>query len=336
MNDSQQLAAQLLDAHVAHQLEQLRGPHLALLIEREVEALFAWLAGVKLNDIVTREYIVGLISRYVIDLQISGAFAELSGEMSRLVVSSRASEHTRVDEVLRPESFTQFADKVAALEGLWRTVVHLVLQSNAYATLVSRTFQRGLLDGIIHGEHRTPPQHSRRGDLLNRLRPLIQQRIEPYVSAYLETFIKRVVRRGEQRLVVALDPEAVRALIDEVWDAIAPMRLSEAFAFISTHDLEDFVVLIYEFWQRYRKTPYFREISSELVDHFFDKYGDGTVLSLLDDLNIIQDMVTKELQILLGTVLSHASTTGFLEARLRAHLAPFYQSSAAAEILGKA
>jgi hypothetical protein len=335
MNDPQQLAARLLDAHVAHQLDQLRGPRLALLIEREVDALFAWLAGVKLNDVVTREHIVGLIQRYVIDLKISGAFAELAGEMSRLVVSSPASEHTRVDQVLGPESFTGFADKVAALEGLWRTVVHLVLQSDAYATLLSRTLQRGLLDSVMLREHRPPPQHSRRSDLLASFRPLIQQRVEPYVSAHLENFIKRVVRRGEQRLVVALDPEAVRALIDEVWDAIAPMQLSEAFAFISSHDLEDFVVLIYEFWQRYRKTRYFREISSELVDHFFDKYGEGSVLNLLDDLDITQDMVTEELQILLDKLLSHASTTGFLEARLRAHLGPFYQSSAAAEILGK-
>lgn len=336
MSDPQQLATRLLDAHVAHQLEQLRGPELALLIEREIDALFAWLAGAKLNDVVTREHIVGLIQRYVIELKISGAFAELSGEMSRLVVSSGASERTRVDQVLRPDSFSQFADKIAALEGLWRTVVHLVLQSDAYATLVSRTLQRGLLESVLQDEQRTPPQYSRLDDLLDKFRPLIKQRVEPYVSTQLETFIKRVVRRGEQRLVVALDPEAVRALIDEVWDAIAPMRLSDAFAFISSHDLEDFVVLIYEFWQRYRKTDYFREISSELVDHFFDKYGDGSVLNLLDDLNITQSMVTKELQTLLGTLLSHASTTGFLEARIRAQLAPFYRSSAAIEILGKA
>jgi hypothetical protein len=335
MNDPQQLAARLLDAHVAYQLEQLRGPALALLIEREVGALFGWLSAVKLNDVVTREHIVGLIQRYVIDVKISGAFAELSGEMTRLVVSSRASEHTRVDQVLSPESFTQFADKVAALEGLWRTVLHLVLQSDAYATLVSRTLQRGLLHSLVSSEHRSPPQRSGLDDLLDRLRPLIKHRVEPYVSTYIETFVKRFVRRGEQRLIVALDPEAVRALIDEVWDAIAPMRLTEAFAFISAHDLEDFVVLIYEFWQRYRKTPYFRETSRELVDHFFDKYGDGSVLSLLRDLDIGQDMVTKELQTLLGKLLGHASTTGFLEARLRAQLAPFYQSRAA-EILSKA
>jgi hypothetical protein len=33
------------------------------------------------------------------------------------------------------------------------------------------------------------------------------------------------------------------------------MRLSEAFALLGEQDLEDFVVLVFEFWQRYRKRP---------------------------------------------------------------------------------
>lgn len=332
MNDSSELSARLLDAHVAHELEQLQAERLPELIDREVGELFAWLGELKLEDIASREQVNSVIDRYVIELKISGAFTELAGEMSRLVVSSRLSQDTRVDQVLRPGEFSQFADKLTGLEDLWRELLHLVVQSDAYARLLSTALQRSVLDALF----RTADAGARRSVLdamLERLRPVIVQRVEPYVSAYLEKAIKHGVRHSEQRLLVALDVEAVRGLVDEVWDEVGPMKLADAFAFISSHDLEDFVVLGYEFWQRYRKTRYFREISRELVDHFFTKYADDSVLDLLNELGVDAAMVSDELKGFLPPLLERARASGLLERRIRAHLEPFYRSDAAAAIL---
>ena len=81
-------------------------------------------------------------------------------------------ERTRVDEVLSSDWFTQFADKAAALEGLWRVLIHLVLQSDAYATLLSRMLQRGLVDSLLHDVQAIPERHPQLNLLLGRLRPL--------------------------------------------------------------------------------------------------------------------------------------------------------------------
>jgi hypothetical protein len=260
MTAKSEVLERLLEAHVAHELAQLQPERVADLVDRELGALFAWLGEIKLDDIATREQINGLIERYVIDLKISGAFTELAGEMSGLVVSSRLSEQTRVDEVLQPGAFAQFADKLTGLEQLWREVLHLIMQSDAYATLLSSTLQRGVLDALFREADHASRKHLVNG-LLAKLRPLIAQRVEPYMSTYLEKIIKQSVRHSEKRLIVALDVEAVRGLVDEVWDEVGPMKLSDAFALMGSHDVEDFVVLGYEFWQRYRKTRYFREIS---------------------------------------------------------------------------
>lgn len=332
MSDESDALERLLDAHVAHELDRLQPSRLPELIEREVNALFAWLGEVKLDDVVNREQINSVIARYVIELKISGAFTELAGEMSRLVVSSPLSEHTRVDQVLEPGAFSQFADKLTGLERLWRELLHLIMRSEAYATLLSSTLQRGALDALFRDTGETA-RRTFIDAMLVRLRPLVAERVEPYLSVYLEKLIKRSVRHTEKRLLVALDVDAVRGLVDEVWDQIAPMRLSEAFAFVSTHDLEDFVVLGYEFWQRYRRTRYFREISRELVDHFFTKYEGENLLDLLDDLGISAPMVISELLGFFSPLLEHARKTGFLEERVRARLGPFYRSDAAAAIL---
>jgi hypothetical protein len=334
MTEPSDLAAQLLDAHVAHELERLEPVHLNALVEREVHALFAWLAEVEIGKLVTHDQINGVIDRYVIDLKISGALTELAGEMSQLVITSRLSDQTRVDQVLPPGSFSQFADKLAGLEQLWREILHLIVRSDAYATLLSRTLQRGVLDAVFRASN-DPSRQTFLDGLLAKVRPLVAKRVEPYVSAYLEKLIRESIRHSEQRLLVALDLEAVRNLVDEVWDEVGPMKLAEAFAFVGTHDLEDFVVLGYEFWQRYRKTRYFREISHELVGHFFAKYEADSVLNLLDDIGVTEAMVVEELRGFLPTLLAHARETGFLEQRLRAHLERFYRSDAAAAILGR-
>jgi hypothetical protein len=334
MTEPSDVAVQLLDAHVAHELERLEPARLNALIEREVRALFAWLAEVEIGDLVTRDQIHGVIDRYVIELKISGALTELAGEMSQLVVASRLSDQTRVDQVLPPGSFSQFADKLAGLEPLWREMLHLVVRSDAYATLLSRTLQRGVLDAVFRASN-DPSRQTFLDGLLTKVRPLVAKRVEPYLSAYLEKLIKESIRHSEQRLLVALDREAVLNLVDEVWDEVGPMKLAEAFAFVGTHDLEDFVVLGYEFWQRYRKTRYFREISHELVGHFFTKYESDSVLNLLDDIGVTEAMVVEELQTFLPAILAHARETGFLEARVRAHLDRFYRSDAAAAILSR-
>jgi hypothetical protein len=326
------IAQRLLDAHVIHELEQLRGPQFGSLVERGIDALFDWLGDVKLDDVVTRGQIESVIERYAIDLKVSGAFAELAGEMSTIVVSSRLGKRTRVDEVLPPETFAQFADKVAGLEPLWRELLHLVVQSDAYATLLARAVQHSFLDRLFGAADEASKQTLIEG-LVARLRPLIEQRIEPQLAGYVERLVKQAIQRTEKRLIVALDVEAVRGVIDEVWDGVAPLKLSDAFAYLGSHDLEDFVVLGYEFWQRYRKSPYFRDISGELVDHFFTKYGDETLLGLLEDLGVTATMVSSELRSFLGPLLERALATDFLEQRIRAHLEPFYRSAAVVGIL---
>jgi hypothetical protein len=92
-------------------------------------------------------------------------------------------------------------------------------------------------------------------------------------------------------------------------------------------------VLGYEFWQRYRKTRYFREISRELVDHFFSKYAGDSLLDLLDDVGVTASMVSEELRGFLPPLLERARTTGFLEQRIRAHLERFYRSDAVAALV---
>jgi hypothetical protein len=334
------LLEQLLAAHVEHELARLDEPGILQSIDAEVRTLFEQLADVKLNELVTRAQIVGVIERYVIDLKVSGGLTELWGEMSQLVFTSAWSKRTRLDEVLRPESYTAFAEKLGALEGLWRELIHVLVESPAFATLISHVVQREIMQLLFP----QPPDDAAAPEagvaslwprIVEKLRPSIDQRLEVYLSTFFEAHAAQLAKHSERRLIAVLTPESLRSLSDALWDAVGPMHLSEAFAFINSHDLEDFVVLGYEFWLKYRKTRYFSEIAQQLVGLFFDKYGDDSLALLLDELGVTPAMVTQELKTFVPRLLAHARASGYLAARIRARLEPFYRSSAAAAILAR-
>jgi hypothetical protein len=170
-------------------------------------------------------------------------------------------------------------------------------------------------------------------NVARRVVPDLERHVATRLSRYFDRNADRIAREGEKHLLLALDQATLRRAAEELWEELAPLPLSEVFAQIEGYDLEDFVVFGYEFWLRYRKTEYFHEIVRELVGHFFDKYGDESLVSLIEDMGVTQDMVRTDVRVFVGPVLAHARTTGFLERRVRAHLEPFYASKGVAALL---
>jgi hypothetical protein len=325
----------LLEAHVHHELSRLRGNALAALVEERVAAAFAWLEGVTFNQIVTPDQIVGVVRRYAIELPVSGGITELTGEVANIVFSSKSSYSTRVGDIVEPSSYEEFADKVVALEGVQRELIRYIMQSAAFGTLASRVLSRVVLDLLFRTDETS------RGPRLKELAlafgqnvlPGIQPRLGAVLSRYIERHATRFTRGGEAHLLEAVDREWVRQMADEIWDTISKKPLAEAGTVFTTQDLEDFVVMSYEFWLKFRKSPYFLAIATEVVHHLFDKYGDESVASLILDMGVTEQMVAAELRTFLGPLVEHAFRTGFLEREIRAHLEPFYRSEEALAVL---
>lgn len=321
-----ELAERLLEAHLRHELARWSGPGLRDSLAAQLREIFQWFKTVELGELVTREQIEGVIERYVIELRPSGGITELSGEMSRVVFGSSASRETRVADVVPPDSYDEFADKVLALEGVRRELIARVARSETFAALSARMLARGLMDVVA------PPIALPEGALAQGLRELlgrVGQRVLPALERRVVELLGRYLAlHRERHLLEVLEPAQLRAVVDDVWEGIAPLPLAEAFALVGEQDIEDFVVLVYEFWLRYRKSSFFRRVAREMIDHFFVKYGHESVASVIDDMGVTEAMVVEELEGFLRPILDHAARTGFLEQQLRRHLGSFYRSPA--------
>jgi hypothetical protein len=331
------LADELLTAHVEHELSRLRGDALEQLLEAQVGALFRWFEDVKFNEFVTRDQVVGVIERYVIELKVSGGITELAGQMSNVVFSSKMSAATRVEDICPPDEYEDFAEKVFGLERGRRELIRQLTRSPAVGALVSRVISRIVLNLVFPSDDGRTDSRLRGlvSAVEERLLPGLERRAAAALSRYIEQRARRLTRDSEKHLLEALDSGSVREIADEIWDAVSGKTLAEAASSFAAQDLEDFVVLGYEFWLKFRKTAYFRAVSSEVVDQLFAKYGDESVSSVIADMGVTERMVTHELQMFLGRLFDQARRDGFLEQQIRAYLEPFYRSPALKALLAR-
>ncbi|HEX5657064.1 MAG TPA: hypothetical protein VFX59_07705, partial [Polyangiales bacterium] len=286
-----------------------------------VQELFVWMQTVRLHEVSSSAQITSIITRYAIELRVSGGIVELLGEMGQVVLDSPAGDDTRLDEVLGDASYELFADKITRLSGVWREVLERIVRSEAGEQFQAKLLTQALSD-LLHSD--SAPFG------LSRLALALEARV---AAALVRRLRSALVRQSGSDMLAVVSPELVRSVADEVWASVSALRLRELFALIDKQDLEDFIVLGHEFWLAFRKSPYFQRLMQEMVDYFFAKYGTHTLTELIDDMGVSEQMVAQELGELLAPIVARALDTGFLERQIRAQLRTFYESSACSSAL---
>jgi hypothetical protein len=323
----------LLEAHVEEELSSWRGERLAGTLTQAIRGLFSWFADVTLEQVVTPEQIARVIERYVIDLRVSGGITELSGEMSRVVFKSHAADTATLEQILTRDMFDEFADKILALESVRQYLIGMIAQSGAVHTLSAHVIARGVLDLLALPLPVARLAPAAVSSVASKVKVGVAPALERLVEGVLTLHRERAERDGEEPLLEVLDPQQLRSVVDEVWDRVGPMRLSQVFELLEEQDIEDFVVLVYEFWLRYRKTDFFRRVSSEVIAYFFEKYGATTLLAIAEDMGVTERMVCETALELLRPMFDQAAASGALERAIRARLEAFYGSAAAQRAL---
>lgn len=328
-----ELTHALFEAHVAHELAAHTERSELAELERATASVFEWLQTVRLDDLLSRAQVLSVIERYVIELRISGGIAELAGQMSQVGFASEVSAETRLDQLLSDEGYRGFADKIQSLQPAYERLIQLVTRTPSLRPLVARAIALAASKLLFE---RSESHHAEPGplaQLAQKLKTGLTERLEQGLNHYLARRPERVAEMVEAEWRALLDLDTLRTLADELWDAVAGMRLAELFSLLTGSDIEDFVVLGYETWLKFRRTPYFRAVSEQIVDAFFAKYGAESVLTLLDDVGVDEIMIARELHVLFVPMMEHAARTGLLESQVRARLLPFYRSAAVAALL---
>lgn len=308
--DSADLAARLLDAHVAQQRRQLTDPHeFAALVDEEITAFLDVADHLPLETAVSRDLIKAVARKYAIAFPVDGEIPGLVGAVAERLYQYSADNDTRLQDVLDRRRFEELATGIADL-GLSRRIVERVLTSPASEDACVEAVQRAVDPSRLPGK----------------------------LAGIVETLVERVARRGTRYVLAVNSAESDHLILDAaremwLWLASTDEQADQVRDILSDGDVEDTIVLVFEFWRSFRETPYFGALLDEGIDEVFDTYGQTPLSEILDELGIARTDLVEEAMRFGPPVITQLDSDGIVESALRRRLAPFYASDEFAAIL---
>ncbi len=316
------LGTRLLEAQIAFARRQLRDTAYHALVIDEVDHALAVASSLSLAEAVTPEMIKAVAAKYAVQVPVEGAIPELVGEIASRLHRHPVNESTRLDEVIDSRSFEKLLTTVTEMD-LTGRILHAVSESPVTEDAVASVLQSAAgsaADDASRALARNAVTRTVAGVAARALRPAL-----PALGQRADAAARRGVRFALHRVAADGDETLAEAARD-FWRRHRDSALTEHRGIVTDGDLEDVVVLIFEFWRTFRDTDYFRALLDEGIDHVFDKYGDASLYELLAELGVGREDMIEEALRFGPPVIATLDERGVIEDLLRRRLTPFFES----------
>lgn len=314
------LAARLLEAQIAFTRRELLSPeNFHHLVVDEVEAFLAHAAQITLREAVTPDMIKATAHKYAVSMPLEASIPELAGEIAARIYRHPANDRFRIVDVIDERRFDELVSAVAETAAAQR-ILRAVLESPETVDVC--------VEVVVHALDRavTDRPASRARTALTRTLTAVTGPIAPAIASGVE----RLTRAGARYVLEAADDDTdTTILVDaarRIWRSVSGDEVGRFRELVTADDIEDIVVVAFEFWKSYRDTEHFAAMLDEGIEHVFDKYGDVTLVDLLADLGIGRADLIEEGLRFGPPVLALLDDRGVLDEVLRRRLVPFYDS----------
>ncbi|MDX1816207.1 MAG: hypothetical protein R3180_00715 [Marinobacter sp.] len=333
------LADELFEAHVKHELAALKGAKLKRFLEKEVDGLLDHAGRITLNRVSGVERVMGVIQRIVVEMELDAGIPELAAEMATEVLNAPVQSETRLGDILTREQASDFLEQALELRQQRERVISEIMAHPVYQELVSNVVYHGLVnylyeDNLITRSVPGVGSMMKFGKkMANRAVPGLDETFERRIKTWLADSLPGLIARSEQFLNRALSDDELRDSVMAAWVAVEDQTVSELREGLGDVQLQEFVVLGYEFWLEFRKTGYFEGCARAVVEHLFAKYGDRPIMDLLRDVGVTREVILAEVDAYALPVMDVLREEGYVEALVRRRLSAFYKSAAARKLL---
>ncbi|MDF2435551.1 MAG: hypothetical protein JWP44_5184 [Mucilaginibacter sp.] len=320
-------ALRLLEAQIEFVQAQLGPDRFALLVDAEVDHALSAAGELVLDGVVSREQIKATARKYATTMQIQGSIPELAGEIAARVYGHRAQDENRIGDVLGTEHVEALAGKLLELP----LVRERLPESPLAVSVVSWWLYRIATDVMVHNREvaaRVPGVSSllaAGGRIVGTVAPGARVDLELRLRELAERSARLLLHRASAPSGTRDESSVYDAVID-LWRQHADEAIGSFRQYLSQDDLEDLLVIGYEFWLAFRGTAYLHALLDEGVDFFFDKYGHFTLRELLVEFGIEREDMVEEALRFGPPVIAVLVENGMLAAFLRRRLEPFFLS----------
>lgn len=331
---------QLLDLHVAHELEQFSSDTLKEDVAREVSAFFTAMTDCKLEEFATAEQITATIKRDALEIKVKAGFGKWIHQVVASVYALEASDDSCLGDLLSASDVEAYLDQALSLQELRAELIHRGMRSELYRELVGDLLYAGISSYITEGNaiSKNVPgakkMMSMGKGLLNKAAPKLEGKLEEQVKKYITSNLSDVIEHGEQFITESITDAHIKDIAMGIWDGMADKPIAVIRDYLSADDLDGFVELIYPQILKLRQHDYVYAVIDNVVSAFFAHYGGKKLSVLLKDLGITEKLVVDEIMNYAPSLIETLKHNGYLEDRLRARLERFYQREDVAALLG--
>ena len=333
------LATELLEQHVKHELASLKGAKLHRFLEQEVTELWSYAGKITLNRITSEAQVMGVIQRIVMNMELDPGIPRLAADMATEVLNSSVQSQTTLGEIVTREQATGFLEEALELRHQRERIISEIMAHPVYQELVSNVVYHGLVN-YLYEDNLITKSVPGVGSMMkfgkrmaNRAVPGLDETFERRLKAWLSDSLPGLISRSEQFLHEALSDEELRSSVMAAWEALEGRTIEELREGLGDVELQEFLVSGFEFWQQFRKTDYFEGCARAVVSHLFAQYGERPLTDLLGDMGVSPEVVMTEMDAYAIPVIDVLREEGYVEALVRRRLAPFYKSAAVRKIL---
>ncbi|MAG80940.1 MULTISPECIES: hypothetical protein [unclassified Limnobacter] len=334
------LASQLLEAEVGFWLQNLKGKKFQALLADELNHVLARLEHIRLRDAVDESKVKATARRYAVEMEIGGAIPELFGEIANRIFEFPASRTTKIGEVVSDSIATEFIEKIFEQNGVLDHAVTNIRNSTPFRHFLSDVIFT-VLKGYVFEQNNlmkfsTVASSTRKvREWLSTKAPDLSEGLEERVRNLMESGVKGSLEMVDETLDNEQYRETAMNSALAFWDVVREWPLTAYRDYLTEQDLQEFMVLGYEFWLEFRNTEYLKSCIDLGVDFFFEKYGEQSLQDLLDDIGISHEMITDELDNYIPDLAALLIKEGLAESFLRRNLQRFYSSKKVQDLLAE-
>ena len=325
--------ADLLKAHVQFEMELMMGDGLKQTLEVEVLALFQWLKGISLKDITSASTVVDTFRRNAIERSVPASVPDFASRCAGRIRETLNRNTVRLEDVLSRELYDRMLENVFKMHGIRNEIISQAVNSTIFSMMIAETLYGGIKAFVSDNAlTKNVPGASSLFDLgkgmLNKatfgLSENLAGRLDEQIKEFINSNISSQLKNSEKFLVNAFDQDLIQKSGEEIWQKVNQYDSSSTGQFIEQAHIDAMAPVIGSFWESFRTTPIYFEISSAVIDFFFEAYGDMPIYDLLAEMGVTSEIAVEEANRMLLPALERPVVRAYLEQRIRVRLERFY------------
>ncbi|MFI8033089.1 hypothetical protein [Acinetobacter courvalinii] len=324
---SQLLAQALLLEQVKFYKNQLTTQLSADFFQQFIQLFLQHAPHIQLKEVVELAQIQAVVKRYAFEMQLGAGLLEFIGEIAQRLHVFSLQSSAQLQDVFSDHQFEMWLSKFLELENIRHYLNQFLKESPSIQQLcqyIATTTLQNKLPKLFtqSDDDRISESKYEWQQKLKSFSHRQQQRIEQKIEESIARFIQEQLAD-----LSLLSNDDLESLARNVWDDNKAKPLSEYTQQVTPLDVEEFFVMIYEYWKELRQSAFIQDLILYGVKVFYDFYKDESLADVFAAIGLEEADLLNEAVRFYPKVVAALDQHGVLEPIITLILKPFYDSA---------